>query len=87
MSSKSQRIATEAHHASPATRMATSEDKPGGRLLKREAVAEMLGASVSTVRRLEKTVLPPLIIKGVRAIRARKACATTCSARGTGAET
>ena len=66
MSSRSQRTTTEAHRASPATRTAMSEDTPDRRLLKREAVAEMVGASVSTVRRLEKTLLPPVIIKGVR---------------------
>jgi hypothetical protein len=65
MGDKSLKTTSEANHEITPTRVAVSEDKPRGRLLKRGPVARMLGVSESSVRRLEKTVLPPVIMKGV----------------------
>jgi hypothetical protein len=47
-----------------ATPMAGSADRLPGRLLKRGEVAEVLGTSVSTVRRLEGTRLDPIVGPG-----------------------
>lgn len=65
MSEGKQRINGTPLRALPVTEAALSESSSRDRLLKRAQVADMLAVSESTVRRLEKTVLRPVIIDRV----------------------